>query len=156
MPNIGVKNLESATRRVVSRQSIGVLNILAFIDIFYLRKVSFDPEFKELIAWFFPKKEFVGGVFPVKERIFKGLEEVVYTEVYAEGRNSVTVKAPRESLLVSSIGESSQQDEEDLVGSVCFGVKMDLKRFPKWATYRNGTLILRLEDGREYRFPCAY
>ena len=151
MSNIGVENTETATERVVHEPVISVINIAAFIEIFYLQAISFDLEYKELIAWFRPKKAVAGGVFSVSGRIIDDLFEVVYTEE----ERSVTVKIQKGGPLISYTGDSFQDNGQDLTGSVCFAVKMDPARFPKWAKYRNGILIFRLKDGRKYQFQCA-
>lgn len=152
MPTIGAENTEAAAGQAASEQAVSVINIPAFVEIFYLRAVNFDSEFKRLAAWFYPKREFVRRIFTVHERSFEGLAEVVYTE---DG-NSVTVKASVINILVSNTGGSFQNNGKDLTGSMCFSVKMDPARFPKWAKFRNGILTFRLQNGRKHQFHCVY
>lgn len=152
MLTIGAENAEAAAGQAASEQAVSVINIPAFVEIFYLRAVRFNSEFKRLAAWFYPKREFVRRNFTIHERSFEGLAEVVYTE---DG-NSVTVKASAVNFLVSNTGDSFQNNGEDLTGSVCFSVKMDPSRFPNWAKFRNGILTFRLQNGRKFQFQCVY
>lgn len=168
MPNLGVKQTEesAARQRVVSKQAaIDVLNILAFVETFYLRKISFDWTHQALAVWFYPKDNMVGGAFTVKRRAFNELKEVVYVDrgvvyslngaaVYTGREISVRVEiSDNECFVVSDVGESFQDGDEDLTGSVRFAVKLDLKKFPKQhGKGLDGMLTFRLKNGQEYRF----
>ena len=150
----GSENTEVAapTEKNENSPALGIINIQTFQARFYLRRVSFNPKFGELLAWFFPYEVSPDEVFDVRERVFSSLREVQYSE----GANAVTVKVKKGSLFVSYTGNSYKDSLENFTGSVAFGLKMNPERFPKWAKYRNGILKLRLDNGREYQFQCVY
>jgi hypothetical protein len=175
MPNIGVKQTESAARqRVVSKKAVDVLNILAFVEIFYLQYISFNLKYGEMMAEFRPKDSMVGASFTVERRIFSELKEVVYTErdvirtaqgaavytvqgtpAYTGKESSVRVETPNEGFFVSGVEDGYRSKwGEDRTGFVCFAVKMDPKKFPKQSDCRNGILIFRMKNGQEYKFQC--
>mgnify|MGYP001573375295 CR=1 FL=1 len=167
MPNTGVKLESAARQRVVSTKlAVDVLNIMAFVEIFYLQYISFDLEYGEMMAWFRPKDDLSGGAFAVDRRVFSELNEVMYTTdpevVFSNGGGAVytgkgmfvRIEIPNEGFFLSSVGSSFQYKGEDLTGSVCFAVKMDPKKFPKQSNCCNGILTFRLKNGQEYKFQC--
>lgn len=169
MPNPGVKLEESAARqRVVSKQAIDVLNIMAFIEIFCLYQIYFDLELEAMAVWFRPKKNMAGRVFTVERRAFNELKEVVYTVdqevVYSPNGGAVYIGKEicinieilnNDDLFVSSTTDGFHDGDEDLTGSVGLAVKLDVKKLPKQSDCRNGMLTFRLKNGLEYKFRCG-
>lgn len=175
MPNPGVKLEESTARqRVVPKQAVDVLNIMAFIEIFCLEYVSFNLKYGEMIASFRPKDSMVGAAFIVDRRVFSGLKEVVYTErkvlrtmqgavvrnvqgavAYTGEELSVRIEILNEGFFLSGVEEGDKNKRgEDRTGSVCFAVKMDPKKFPQQSDCRDGMLTFHLKNGKEFQFQC--
>lgn len=169
MPNLGVKQIESAARQrvVVHQEAVDVLNILAFVETFLLQYINFDLECGQLSAWFLPRDTLVDGIFTVDKRILSQLKDVVYTErefvrsvggaVIHTGKCSSVraVVSSKDIILEDSGGSYKNKRGEDRTGSVFFGVKIGPKNFPpqQWK-HRSRILVFCLQNGQEYKFQC--